>query len=82
MLLKVYLLTKKVEKISFEWKGMFFAFSHFINFFVTHGHIPAIFNFWDLILTELSHNQSPQHSKIYLQSLKAKTETHLKLWQS
>ena len=35
----------KVEKISFEWKSMFLAFSHFNNFFVTHGHIPAIFNF-------------------------------------
>ena len=72
----------KVEKIRFEGRSMFFAFSHFNNFFVTHGHIPAIFNFLDLILSELSHNQSPQHSKTYLQSLKAKTETHLMLWQS
>ena len=37
---------KKVDKISFEWKSMYFAFSHFNNFFVNHGHIPAIFNFF------------------------------------
>ena len=56
---KIYLFTKKVDKIGFECKSMFFALSHFDNFFVTHGHIPAIFNFLDLILSELSHSQSP-----------------------
>ena len=56
---------------------MFFALSHFHNFVVTHGHIPAIFNFHNLILSELSHSQSPQHSKTYLQCLETKMETHL-----
>ena len=51
-------------------KVCFLAFSHFKYFIVTHGHIPAIFNFVDLILSELSLSQSPQHSKIYLQSWK------------
>ena len=46
------------------------AYSHFKNFFVTHGHIPAIFNLLHLTLSELSHSQRPQHSKTYLQSLK------------
>ena len=78
---KIYLLTNKVGKISFEWKKVFFlAFSHFNNFFVTQGQIPAISNFLDLILPELSHNQSLQYSKTYLQSLKAKTETHFIIW--
>ena len=72
----------KVEKISFELKRMFFFFSHFNNFFVTHGHIPSVLNFLDLILSELSHNQSPQHSKTYIQSLKAKTEIDFISWQS
>ena len=61
---------------------MFLAFSHFNNFFVTHGHIPAIFNFLDLILSELSNSQSPQHSKTHLQSLETNLETHFILWQS
>ena len=38
---------------------MYFSFPHFNNFFVTHGHIPAIFMFLDMMLTELSHSQSP-----------------------
>ena len=61
---------------------MFLAFSHFNNFFGTHGHIPAIFNFFDLLLSALSHSQSPQHSKKYLQSLETKPWTHFVLWQS
>jgi hypothetical protein len=32
-------------------KSMFFAFSHFNNFFVTHGHIPATFNLLYLMLS-------------------------------
>ena len=37
---------QKVDRISFEWKSMFFfAFSHFNYFFGSHGHIPAIFKF-------------------------------------
>ena len=31
----------------------FLAFSHFNNCFVTHGHMQAIFNFVDIILSEL-----------------------------
>ena len=46
---------------------MFFAFSHFNNLFGTHDYIPAIFNFLDLMLSALSHSQSPQHPKTYLQ---------------
>ena len=42
---------------------------------MTHGHITAIINFLGLILSELSHSQSPQNSKTYLQSLKTKPET-------
>ena len=36
---------KKVNKVSFEWKSMFFCFFPLQIFFVTHGHIPPIFNF-------------------------------------
>ena len=43
--------------------------------FGIQGHIPAIFNFLDLMLSALSHSQSPHHSKTYLQSL----ETNRKL---
>jgi hypothetical protein len=35
---------KKWAKLALNEKRMFFAFSHFNNFFGTHGHIPAIFN--------------------------------------
>ena len=73
--------TQKVDKISFEWKSMCFAFSHINNFLVTHSHIPAIF-LLDLILSDLSHSKSPQHSITYLQSFETKTETHIILWQS
>ena len=86
------LLRGAVKKITFSQKSgqnqlgmkkyVFFAFSHFNNFFVTHSHIPAILNFLDLILLELSHSQSPQHSKTYLKILETKTETHIILWQS
>ena len=69
---KIYLLTKKQKKSALNEKVCFFVFSHFNNFFVTHGHIPAIFNVLDLILSELSHNLSPQHSQTYIQSLKPK----------
>ena len=62
--------------------SMFFACSHFNNFFGTHGHIPALFNFFNLMLSALSHSQSPQHSKTYLQRLETKSETHFILWQS
>ena len=51
---------------------MFLAYSHFDNFFVTHGHIPSIFNLLDLTLSELSHSQSPQHSKTYKTNKKSK----------
>ena len=67
---------KKVEKISFEWKNVFFAFSHSNNFFGTYGHIQAIFNFLNLMLPALSHSQSPQHSNTHLQSLETRMETH------
>ena len=76
------LFTKKWTKWALNVKVCFFAFSHFNNFFGTHGHIPAIFNFLDLKLSALSRSQSPQHSKIYLQSLETKPETHFILWQS
>ena len=39
------LFTKKFTKWALNVKVCFFAFSHFNNFFGTHGHIPAIFNF-------------------------------------
>ena len=73
---------KKVDKINFEWKSMFFVLSHFNNFFGTHGHIPAIFNFWDLMVSALLHSRSPQHSKKYLQSLEIKPDSLFILWQS
>ena len=73
---------EKWTKLALNEKSMFFAFSHFNNFFVTHGHIPAIFNLLYLMLSALSHSQSPQHSKTYLQSLETKPETHFILWQS
>ena len=73
---------KKMDKKSFEWKGIFFAFFHFNSVFVTPGHIQAIFNFWDPITPELSHSQSPQHSRTYLQNLETNMETHFILWQS
>ena len=47
-------------------KYVFFAFSHFNNFFVTYGHVPAIFNFLDMILSELSQPKPPGFSNIYL----------------
>ena len=58
-------------------KTMLFAFSHLNNFFGTHGRIPSVSNFLDLMLSVLSHSESPQHSKIYLQSSETKPETHL-----
>ena len=73
---KINLLTKKGTKSALNEKVCFFAFSHFNNFFGTHGHIPAILNFWDRMLSALSHSQSPQHFKTYLQSLETKPETH------
>ena len=73
---------KKVDKIRFERKSMFFAYSHFNYFFGTHGHIQAIFIFLDLMLSALSYSQSPKHSKTYLQSLETKPETQYMLWQS
>ena len=73
---KNYTFTKKVDKKSFKWKKVcFFAFFHFNNFFVTPGHIPAIFDLWDPILSELSHSQSPQHFRTYLQYLETNMET-------
>ena len=78
--------SQKVDQISFEWKCLcfflFFFHPHFNNFLVTHGHTPAIFNFLDLILSELSHSPSPWHSKTYLQSMETKTGTNFILWQS
>ena len=41
-------------KSALNVKVCFFAFSHFNKFFGTHGHIPAIFNFLDLIFSALS----------------------------
>ena len=38
-------------------------------------NIPAIFNLWDPILSELSHSQSPQHFRTYLKYLETNTET-------
>ena len=82
MLSKYLPFHKKVDKISFEQKSVFIAFPHFNNFFGTHGHIPAIFLFLDLMLAVPSHSQSPQHSKTYLQSLETKPETYFIFWQS
>ena len=74
---KINLFTKSGQN-QLEWKKVFFfAFSHFNNFFGTLGHITAIFNFLDLMLSTLSHSPSPQHSKTCLQSLETKPETHL-----
>ena len=56
---------------------MFFTFSHFHYFFVTHGHKPAIFNFFNRNLSDLWHSLSPQHSKTYLQGLETKPKTYL-----
>ena len=52
-----------------------YVFLHFNNYFGTHGHIPAIFNFLDLILSALSHNQRPQNFKTYLQSFETNMES-------
>ena len=79
---KVNIFTKKWTKLALNEKVCFFAFSNFNTFFGTRGHIPAIFNLLDLMLSALSHSQSPQHSKTYLQSLETKLETHFILWQS
>ena len=51
-------------------------FFHFNTFVVTYGDKPATFDFLDLILSELSHSQSRQNSKIHLQCLETKLETH------
>ena len=72
---KIYLFTKKWKKSALNEKVCFSAFYHFNNFFGTHGHITAVINFLDLILSVLLHSQSPQHSKTYLQNLKTKPET-------
>ena len=40
---------------------MFLAYSHFNNFGVTHGHITAIINLLDIMLSALSHSQSVVH---------------------
>ena len=58
---KIYHFTKKGKKTALKEKIKFFfsAFSHFNNFFGTHSHLPAIFNFLDLLLSALSHSQSP-----------------------
>ena len=72
-----------VKKFTFSQKGgqnqlwmksMFFAFYHLNHFFGTHGPIPAILKLLDLILSTLSHSQSPQHSKKYLQCLETKSD--------
>ena len=42
----------------------------------------STFNLVLLMLSAPSHSQSPNHSKIYLQSLETKPETHFILWQS
>ena len=61
---------------------MFFAFFHFNNFFVTPGHIQAIFNFWDPILPELSNIQSPQHFIVWQRISKiSRCWTTLTIWQ-
>ena len=73
--------TKKWKTSALNEKVCFF-FPHFNIFFVTHSHIPAIFSFLDLIISELSHSPSLKHSKTYLQSLETKTGTHFILWQS
>ena len=39
------------RELQIKKKDFFFAFSHFNNFFVILGHIPAIFKFLDLILS-------------------------------
>ena len=78
---KINLFTKKWTKSVLNEKSMFLDFSHFNNFFGTHGHIQAIF-FLDLMLSALSQSQSPQHSKTFLQSLDTKPETHFIFRQS
>ena len=60
-------------------KNCVFALSHFNNFFVNHGHIPATFKLLDQMLSALLQSQSPQHSKTYLKSLEIKPETHFVL---
>ena len=60
----------------------FLVFSTSITFFVAPGHIPAIFDLWDPILSELSHSQNPQHFRTYLQYLETNTETRFIVWQS
>ena len=57
---------------------LFLLFFHFNNVFVTPCYIQAIFNFWDPILSELSHSQSPYH----FYNLETNTETHFIVWQS
>ena len=60
-------------------KKYVFAYSNTNNFLLlTVTYQPY---FLDLILSELSHSQSPQHSRTYLQSLETKPEAHLILWQ-
>ena len=74
--------SQKVLKKDFNEKVCFFAFFHFNNFFVTPGHNPAMFNFWDLILSELSQSQYSQFSKTYLQNLETHTEINFIVCQS
>ena len=56
---KITLFTKKWAKRALNEKVCVFAIFHFNNLFVTPGHIPALLNFLDPILSELSHSQSP-----------------------
>ena len=73
---------KKIYMWVFNEKIYIYFFFQLLYFFVTHGDMPAIINCLDLLLSELSHNKIPQHSKPYLQSLETKLKTYLIFWQS
>ena len=72
---------KKTEESVTNEKYVF-CFSPLQIFFCkSRSHFCYIY-FLDLILSELYHSQSPQHSKTYLQCWETKPETHFMLCQS
>ena len=62
-------------------KYVFLLFPTSITFLVLMVTYQPNLIFLDLMLSALSHSQSPQHSKTYLQSLETKPENHFILWQ-
>ena len=65
---------KKEEKYS--------SFLPLNDFFNSPWHTPKVSNFIGLILSELSHSQSPHHSRTFHQNYETKQETYFLLCQS